>query len=111
MGCCSQVEPATFILKRKPAAVIVETAVTPKHGSATGNVFDHATDQVQPLPFFVPALWAWSSCHAAKAARLAAGRQPSGCTKHREPNGHEPCTGTCPGSEPYVAGMFLLCKA
>ena len=41
-----QTEPATFILRRKPAAVIVETAVTPKHGSATGNVFDPDTDKV-----------------------------------------------------------------
>ena len=47
--CWLQVEPAAFVLRRKPAAVIVETAVTAKHGSATGNVFELEGDQVQTV--------------------------------------------------------------
>ena len=34
-----QVSPADFILRERPVAVVMETAVTPDHGSATGNVF------------------------------------------------------------------------
>ena len=32
-----------FILRQRPTAVVVETAVTPEHGARTGNEF-HCTD-------------------------------------------------------------------
>ncbi|KAK9792062.1 hypothetical protein WJX73_001677 [Symbiochloris irregularis] len=47
-----QADIACWILAKRPAAVVFETAVTPKHGMATGNVFDCVTgpqDPVQPL--------------------------------------------------------------
>ena len=48
-----QADIAQWILDSRPAAVILETAVTPQHGLATGNVFDCITGPQDPVqPFF-----------------------------------------------------------